>query len=95
MRNKIVIEPCEGGFKGFLYNDETLIYETPIYSDPSLASKDLMRKMQDFSQSSANIEARSQQPSTLVASNVIIPPLRAVESNTPQPRPKKACCGRS
>lgn len=95
MRNKIVIEPCEGGFKGFLYDGETLTYETPIYSDPSLASKDLMRKMQDSNQSSANIEARSQQPSASVTSNVIIPPLRAVEPNNQQPRPKKACCGRS
>jgi hypothetical protein len=93
MNNKIVIEPCEGGFKGFLYNGETLVYETPIYSDPSLASKDLMRNMQDNNQSSIKTETRSQASSS-VTSNVIIPPLRAVENAPQPPRPKK-CCGRS
>ena len=95
MRNRILIEPCDGGFKGFLYDGETLIYETPIYSDPSLSSKDLMRKMQDLNQSSANLEVRSQQSTASINSNVIVPPLRAVEPTAQQSTPKKACCGRS
>jgi hypothetical protein len=99
MRNRIVIEPHDGGFKGFLYDGESLIYETSLYSDPSLASKDLMKKMQEGDQEPTRRES-SRALNTTTASPlppVIAPKLSAIEStNSPQPqRLKKSCCGRS
>ena len=96
MKNRINIEPVEGGFKGFLYDGEILEYETPTYSDPALASKELLKHI-NRAQSDSSLQNQVEQ-SRLTASvnrpTLVSPPaiVTAPPAANTAPR-KRSCCG--